>query len=145
MKKTALFLDVDGVLNQYRRCERIRRHKIDYDYTFRPFRKKVIRLAKLVKKYNLDVFVFSAWTIENLQPHLPFELKGDTRKWSERVLDIAKNYDTSILIDDELSSGLFGHERTEIPKELIIYQPHYDFGLVLEDFKKIDKMLKELH
>lgn len=151
MKDIALFLDVDGVLNQYRRSERIRRHKIEkrnnfkdeYD-TFKPFQKKVLRLAKLVKKHNIDVYVFSAWTIENLQPHLPFKLLGDTRKNGSDVNEIAKQYKHNILVDDEASVIFDNGERYNIDKSIKMYQPHYDYGLVLKDFKNIDKLIKKL-
>ena len=151
MDNIALFLDVDGVLNQYRRCERIRRHKIEkrnnfkdeFD-TFKPFQKKVKRLAKLVKKYDIDVYVFSAWTIENLQPHVPFELKGDTRKHGANVNEIAKLYKHNILIDDEASVIFDKSERYNIDRRIAMYQPHYDYGLVLKDFKRLDYILKGL-
>lgn len=147
----ALFLDVDGVLNQYLISERKRRYKIHKRNTysketdvFNPFQKKVLRLAKLVKKYKIDVYVFSAWTIEDIQPHLPFKLKGDVRKRAERVANIMNKYDKCILIDDELSGDIFGIERVPIPKEIITYQPDWKYGLVLRDFKKIEKIIEEL-
>jgi len=146
----ALFLDVDGVLNQYRRSECIRRHKIDYDFCFTPFKKKVMRLSKLVKKYNLDVYVFSAWTEENLQPHLPFKLCGDTGKWIENVNEASNKYKHSILVDDEISPKMgkengYGGEQVNLKEDIVTYQPHYNFGLVLKDFKKLDKILKRLN
>lgn len=142
-KNIALFLDVDGVLNQYRVSERIKRFKIGYDYTFQPFSKKVLRLAKLVNKYNLDVYLFSAWTIDDLQRYLPFKIKGDTRKWACNVNDISKEYKHSILIDDEVQ-GLFNNvgERYDLDSTIITYQPNYNFGLVLKDFKNIERILK---
>lgn len=143
MSKIVLFLDVDGVLNQYDRQARIRRTRTHgFHKAFNPFDKKVLRLARLVKKYNIDVYVFSAWTQENLQEFLPFSLKGDTNKYAETVLTVMKEYDKCILIDDELSSGLFGHERMVIPKGLITVQPNYDVGMVLQDFKKLEQILK---
>ena len=146
MSKIAMFLDVDGVLNQYRISERKRRMRtMGYANTFEPFPKKIIKLAKLIKKYNIDVYVFSAWTIKDLQPHLPFILKGDTNKYAENVINIMKEYKYSILIDDELSSGLFGHERTTIPQNLLTYQPNYNYGLIQKDFKKINNLLKGLN
>jgi len=149
MKKIALFLDVDGVLNQYRRSERIRRHRIDYDFCFAPFKKKVARLTKLVKKYNIDVYVFSAWTEENLQSHLPFKLSGDTLKWIKNVNKQAEEYEHSLLIDDEISPKMgkengYGGEQVVLTENIITYKPHNNFGLVLKDFKKIDRILKEL-
>jgi len=150
MTKNVLFLDIDGVLNQYRICERIKRYKkhecdnySDKTNEFNPYPKKVQRLAKLVKKYNLDVYVFSAWTKENLQPFLPFELKGDTGKYASSVQEISENYDVYLLIDDELN-GVYGHERVKIPDTLLTYQPNWNFGLVLKDFQKIDKLLKKV-
>ena len=145
MNKIVLFLDIDGVLNQYRICERIKRNKrVGWSNAFNPFPKKVKRLAKLIKKYNLDVYVFSAWTQNKLQQHLPFKLKGDTGKYAVRVEEIIKKYDKALLIDDELINNLYGHERKEIPENLNTYQPNYNFGLVLKDFKKIDNILKQL-
>ena len=144
-KNIALFLDVDGVLNQYRASERRRRFKISYNYTFQPFHKKVLRLSKLVKKYNLDVYLFSAWTIEDLQIHLPFKIKGDTRKWACNVNDISKKYKHSILIDDEVSGFINKTgERYDLDSAIITYQPNYNFGLVLKDFKNIERILKEI-
>lgn len=149
--KGVLFLDVDGVLNQYRHCERKKRyHRYLKSDTitndgFDPYPKKVMRLAKLVKKYNLDVYVFSAWTDENLQPHLPFKLSGDTGKWAKNVHEIAKDYDYSLLIDDEIHSNrIIGKERMGLDDSIVSYQPNWWYGLVLKDFKKIDKILKDL-
>ncbi len=145
MSEIALFLDVDGVLNQYNNHERMRRFKIGYNCTFEPFQKKVLRLAKLVKKYNLDVYVFSAWAIEDLQPHLPFQLKGDTRKWVKNVHEIATQYQYSLLIDDEVSCYCeIGKDQKQLDNSIHIYQPDYNYGLVLKDFKNIDRILKGL-
>jgi len=142
--KIVLFLDVDGVLNQYRRSERIRRHKIDYDFCFAPFKKKVKRLAKLVKRYDLDVHVFSAWREKDLQPHLPFKLCGDTLKWVENVHEVSKEYKHSILIDDEVTHyRKAGKDNEMLNDNIITYQPHYLYGLVLKDFQKLDKIIKK--
>jgi len=144
----ALFLDVDGVLNQYDNAQRKQlyrkyvRSKFDPKFdVFNPYSKKVFRLSKLIKKYNFDVFLFSAWTIRDLQPFVPFEILSDTRKSSESVIEIMAEYDNALLIDDELSSGLFGYERSQIPSNLITYQPNYKYGLVLRDFKKLEYVL----
>jgi predicted PilT family ATPase len=145
MSTIALFLDVDGVLNQYRVSERIRRFKIGYDYTFQPFKKKVLRLSKLVKKYNIDVYVFSAWTEDDLQKYLPFRLKGDTKKWISHMNEVSESYKHSIVIDDEISTiathGCKG-EDVRLNANIVKYQPHSSYGLVLKDFKNIDKILK---
>ena len=142
-KCIALYLDVDGVLNQYRECERMRRFKIGYEHTFNPFQKKVLRLAKLVKKYDIDVYVFSAWSFDDLQPHLPFKLKGDTHKWACTVNEIAEGYKYNLLIDDEVSGFIHKKgERYELDSKVDTYQNNYLFGLVLEDFKKIERILQ---
>ena len=141
--KTVLFLDVDGVLNQYNIPQRIRRKRTHgFSKMFDPFPKKVQRLSKLVKKYNIDVYVFSAWTIDNLRPFLPFTLSGDTRKYANDVEEIMKDYDKCILIDDEVSWGIYGHERKPIPKDLEVINIDGDYGMVLEDFKKLERTLK---
>ena len=150
--KIALFLDVDGVLNQYRISERIKRYKkherkgfSEETDCFNPFQKKVLRLNKLIKKYKIDVIVFSAWTEKDLQSHLPFNLKGDASKWISDVNFYAKQYDKCLLIDDEISSilerGCKG-EKIKFENNIIFYQPNSDFGLVLKDFKKIENILK---
>jgi len=141
--KTALFLDVDGVLNQYNIHQRIRRKRTHgLSKMFDPFPKKVQRLSKLVKKYNIDVYVFSAWTIKNLQPFLPFTLSGDTRKYADDVEDIMKDYNKCILIDDEVSWGIYGRERKAIPKDLEVINIDGDYGMILNDFKKLERILK---
>lgn len=59
--RICLFLDIDGVMNQYRHCERIRRcrsKKISRSKCFDPFPKKVQRLSKLIKNYNIDMFIY---------------------------------------------------------------------------------------
>lgn len=152
----ALFLDVDGVLNQYNIHERKRRYKIDKQSTFNPFRKKVLRLSKLIKKFNLDVYVFSAWTLEDVLPHFPKEVhkffKGDTKKWISRMNEISKQYRYSVVIDDELSSynskfletgKSLKDEEVQINSNIIQYQPYYEFGLVKEDFIKIKGILND--
>jgi len=152
--KIVLFLDVDGVLNSYDIPIRIRRHKIHKKAgfsketdEFNPFQKKVLRLAKLVKKYNIDVYVFSAWTDYNLQPHLPFKLKGDTGKYIDRMNKISKEYKHSILIDDEIISigqrGVKGQD-IRFEKNITLFQPKYDKGLVRKDFIKLDKIFQEM-
>jgi len=159
MKNIVLFLDVDGVLNQYNHHERIRRYKIHRlnnfstkTDTFNPFKKKVLRLSKLVKKYNIDVYVFSAWTIKKLQIHLPFKLIKDTHKWACNVNSISKNYRFSVLIDDEVSSFINKKEIEEyekgryiLDKNIITYQPNYKFGLVKKDFIKLDRLFKSFY
>lgn len=152
MNKIALFLDVDGVLNQYRVSERLKRHKIykksgfDKKYDcFNPFRKKVLKLSKLIKKYNMDVYIFSAWTKEDLVQYLPFEIKGDTRKWISNVNKVSERYTNCLLIDDEISIILERGCKGEIlnfNSNIKMYQPNWEFGLVKKDFKKIDKIMK---
>jgi len=151
MKTTAIFLDVDGVLNQYRAHERIKRYKkykrnnFKKEYNcFNPYPKKVTRLARLIKKYNIDVFVFSAWKLEKLQPHLPFKLKGDTNKLISNVNLISLNYDYSIVIDDEISvilkKGCKG-QNIRINSYIHTYQPNGDYGLVKQDFAKLKNLI----
>jgi hypothetical protein len=157
MNNIAIYLDVDGVLNQYDVHERLRRHKIhkrnkfskETD-TFNPFGKKVLRLYNLIKKYQIDVYVFSAWRLEDLQPHLPFKLMGDTRKWANQVNEISKNYTFNLLIDDEVSSFINRPENTQwelgrykLNKNILTYQPNYNFGLVKKDFKTLKRILNE--
>ena len=150
MNDIVLFLDVDGVLNQYDNHERIRRHNIHKKNgfsaeteEFNPYPKKVKRLSKLVKKFNIDVYVFSAWTEENLQPYLPFKLKGDTGKWIENVNKIAGNYKFSILIDDEISAILLNGtncSEERLNKNILTYQPYFNHGLVSKDFRELEKI-----
>jgi len=155
-KKIAIYLDVDGVLNQYDHHERIRRYKIHKKAkfssktdVFNPFQKKVLRLYKLIKKYNVDTYVFSAWTLKDLQLHVPFKLLGDTCKWANQVNEISKNYSFNLLIDDEVSSFINREEkdyekgRYKLNKNIITYQPHYNFGLVKKDFKNLERILNE--
>ncbi len=33
-------------------------------------------------------------------------------------------------------------ERYNIDKSIRMYQPHYDYGLVLKDFKRLDKLIE---
>lgn len=141
--KTVLFLEIDGVLNQYRNCERVRRchsKKIGRSKHFDPYPKKVLRLSKLVRKYNIDVFVFSAWTKSRLEKFLPFDLVGDTRKNISKLNDIAKGYERSILIEDEVRGDLYKGYTFEVDKIIL---PHYKFGLVLKDFKVLERYLKD--
>ena len=143
VNKIVLFLDIDGVLNQYRHCERVRRchlKKIGWSKCFDPYPKKVIRLSRLVKKYNIDVFVFSAWTKSSLEKFLPFNLVGDTRKNISNLNYIAKSYERSILIEDEVRGYLNRGYTFEVDKVII---PQCDFGLVLKDFKILERYLKE--
>lgn len=142
--KICIFLDVDGVLNQYRISERIRRNRTKgFNKAFTPFPKKVQRLSKLINQYNIDVYLFSAWTEKKLSPHVPFTIKGDTRKDVNRVNEIAKEYMHSIIIDDEVS--VFNKEEYGILDSSIIQvQPHYNYGLVSKDFKKIKVLLREI-
>jgi len=154
LKNIVLFLDVDGVLNQYDHHERIRRHKLHKKAgfsmetdSFNPFIKKVLRLTKLVKKYNIDVYVFSAWTAKNLQPHLPFKLTGDSNKWISNMNEIAEEYKHAIVIDDEISviseKGCKG-EDVRIDKNIITYQPYYKLGLVKKDFNNLNHIFKNM-
>lgn len=144
MNKIAMFLDVDGVLNQYSVHERLRRNRLVFNSAFTPYPKKIARLSKLVKKYNIDVYVFSAWSIEKLQPHIPFKLCGDTYKYAGNLMRISRSYDFSLVIDDELSSGLFGKERMTIPYWIKQYQPNHLYGLVKDDFRKLELIIKKL-
>lgn len=139
-----IFLDVDGVLNQYRISERIRRNRTHgFNKAFTPFPKKVQRLSKLIEQYNIDVYLFSAWTEKKLKPHVPFTIKGDTNKNVERVNEIAKSYTHSIIIDDEVS--VFRDEKYGILDPAIIQiQPQYEYGLISEDFRRIKLLLSEL-
>lgn len=142
MMKICLFLDIDGVLNQYRRCERIRRcnnPKIGRSKCFDPFPKKVKRLASIIKKYNIETYIFSAWRQEELEEFLPFNIYGDTRKSVKEVNEIAKNYDISILIDDEASAVITRYGPIEVSK---IFQPYYNLGLCKKDFSDIKNYLK---
>ena len=150
MKNIVLFLDVDGVLNQYDNHERMKRYKIsekdgfsEETDEFNPYQKKVKRLAKLVKTFNIDVYVFSAWTEGNLQPHLPFKLKGDTGKWIKNVNKIAEDYKYSILIDDEISAILLNGtncSEERLNENILTYQPYFNHGLVSKDFRKLEKI-----
>jgi len=143
--KIALFLDVDGVLNQYMVSERKRRVKTKgFFNVFDPFPKKVIRLHKLIKRYDIDVYVFSAWTKEKLQHYLPFKLCGDTFKLGKFVNKVSEEYKHSVLIDDEASVIFDEKERYNINEKVIKYQPNGDIGLVLNDFKKLDKLFRLL-
>jgi hypothetical protein len=155
MNNIVLFLDIDGVLNQYNIHERIRRYKIHKKDNFskktdvfNPFPKKVLKLFKLIKKYNIDIYVFSAWTQEDLETHLPFELKGDTGKLIKNLNEISKTYKYSILIDDELFAiekiGVKG-QNIRLNKNLIKYQPNLKYGLVNKDFIKLEKIFKKLN
>jgi len=155
IKKIAMFLDVDGVLNQYNINERKRRNKIykksNYDINkkvFAPFNKKILRLYKLIKKYDIEVYLFSAWTKEELEYYLPnkFKLyfKEDTYKYISNMNKIAMNYENSLLIDDEASSikekGLKG-EKCNIYKNIMMYQPDGNYGLIKKDFRNLEKIL----
>lgn len=142
--RICLFLDIDGVMNQYRHCERIRRchsKKIGRSKCFAPFPKKVQRLSKLIKKYNIDVYIFSAWTQKELEKFFPFNISGDTRKSVSEINRISKDYDVSILIEDEVIGYTNKGYVFEVSK---IFIPHYDFGLVKKDFNNIKNYLKGL-
>lgn len=142
-KDIVLFLDVDGVLNQYDRHERIRRcKKVKYkSECFNPFTKKVLRLSKLVKRYNIDVYVFSAWELVDLQEFLPFKLKGNTRKNIENVNNLSLQYKHSILIDDELSAYEDRYGKIKVDKKL---QPYYEYGFCKKDYVILENYLKML-
>lgn len=142
--KICLFLDVDGVLNQYRISERIRRcqnSKIGRSKCFNPYPKKVKRLSSIINKYNIDVYIFSAWRKEELEKLVHFKLLGDTRKSIEAVNSIAKSYDYSILIDDEYSALIKRYGTPEVDK---FFQPNYEFGLCKKDFRLLKLYLKGL-
>ena len=151
MKYIVLFLDVDGILNQYDISSRIRRKRTKgYSNIFNPFKKKVQRLSKLVKKYNMDVYLFSAWTEDKLKEFIHFELKGNTFKWAKNVNKIFKDYKHGIIIDDEISE-IDNPKRIETDKDryqknkkIIRYQPLYNFGLVKDDFQKLNRILKRM-
>ena len=132
-KRIALFLDIDGVLNQYDNHERRNRYRkyinsgcLKENDSLNPYPKKVQRLARLVKKYNLDVYLFSAWTEDDLQPFLPFKLVGDTNKWVKNVHEVSKDYDASLLIDDELPAYI-GKGKDKLNEDILTYQPNYNF------------------
>ena len=136
-----LFLDVDGVLNQYDTHERIRRcKKLKYNSEcMNPFTKKVLRLSKIVKQHNIDVYVFSAWSLDDLQKFLPFKLKGDTRKNIKNVNTISLQYKHSILIDDELLAYEARYGEINVNKKL---QPHYEYGFCKKDAVILENHIK---
>jgi hypothetical protein len=144
ISKIALFLDIDGVLNQYNIDSRKYRYKKSYNHTFEPFKKKILKLAKLVKKYNIHVYIFSAWTQKELEEYLPFKIYGDTRKWAENVIEISKEYKHNLIIDDEIQyqKRIFGHERISLPENIILHKPYYDLGLINKDFRKLEHILE---
>jgi len=148
--KSVIILDIDGVLNQYNHHERKRRHKIhkasgfkDSLDTFNPAKKKILKLSAIVKRYNVDVYVFNAWSLERLQLFLPFTLKGDTIKLMSNVIDIMVDYDRNILIEDEYKPELFGKDRLPLPKGLILMKINDDFGMAKKDYTKLDRLLGE--
>ena len=146
---SAIFLDIDGVLNQYNHHERKRRHNIhkasgfkeELD-TFNPAKKKIQQLSAVVNRYNVDVYVFSAWSSERLQPFLPFTLKGDTIKRMTNVIDLMVKYKQNILIEDEYKTELFGKDRLPLPKGLTLMKINGDFGMVKKDYTKLNRLLK---
>ena len=142
--KICLFLDVDGVLNQYRITERIRRNRTKgFNRSFDPFPKKVQRLTKLIQDYDIDVYLFSAWTEKKLSPFITFDIKGDTRKKINLVNEISKGYDHAIIIDDEVS--VFKKEPYGVlDPDIKQFQPNYEYGLITEDFKRIKQHLSEV-
>ena len=138
----AIFLDIDGVLNQYNINERKRRTRTKgFDRAFDPFKKKVLRLAKLVKKYDIHIYIYSAWTQEDLEVFLPFKIYGDTYKQIERVNEISKNYDYNILIDDEITHiqdlGL-------LKSRVILYGVNYQYGLIKDDFIRLNNIINTI-
>jgi len=135
MNKIAIYLDVDGVLNQYDSNQRIyRKKKHGWGGIMDPFPKKVLRLNKLIKKYNIDVYLFSAWHTEELQPHVPFKIKGELYKL-DKLFEIMKvDYDLNILIDDEA-------DHYNVPKDFKIIQPYYEYGLVKKDFRNLERII----
>ena len=145
---SAIFLDVDGVLNQYNHHERKRRHRIhkasgfkeELD-TFNPAKKKIQKLASIVKRHSVDVYIFSAWSSERLQPFLPFTLKGDTIKRMTNVIDLMTQYKQNILIEDEYKTELFGKDRLPLPKGLTLMKVNGDFGMIKKDFVKLNNFL----
>jgi len=149
MNRSAIFLDVDGVLNQYNHHERKRRHKIhkasgfkeELD-TFNPSKKKILQLSALVKRYNVDVYTFSAWSSERLQPFIPFILKGDTIKRMTNVMELMSNYSKNILIEDEYKTELFGKDRLPLPKGLTLMKINGEFGMIKSDYSKLNRLLK---
>ena len=144
--RVALFLDIDGVLNQYNIDSRKYRDKKSYEHTFEPFKKKILKLTKLVKRYNIHVYIFSAWTLKELEEYLPFKIYGDTRKWAENVIEISKEYKHNLIIDDEIryQTRIFGHERIYLPENIILHKPYYELGLISKDFRKLEHILENL-
>lgn len=139
-KKIAIFLDVDGVLNQYRISERKRRLKTKgKNKIFDPFPKKIKRISKYVTKYNIDVHLFSAWSKEKLMNFLPFNIIEDTRKSEDKINEISRKYKLSIIIDDEIS-----HYKN-INANIIKIQPDYIFGFIKKDELILKKILKEYY
>lgn len=135
--KIALFLDIDGVLNQYRHSERIKRFENPkYKDEFDPYPKKILRLYKVLKKYNIDVHLFSAWTKEDLDTIVPFEILTDTGKYTENVNKISLDYDLSILLDDEACCYT-------VNDNIIKLQPNYLFGFTLQTQKDLIKIIED--
>lgn len=138
--KIAIILDIDGVLNQYRKSERIRRHKkLEYLQIFAPYPKKVNRLNRLIKKYNIDIFLFSAWSKQEIEDCTSLSIKIDTRKSVDTVNTYTRGYSEIIFIEDEpksyIEQGLFYTK---------LIQPNYEFGMVLKDFVRLENYLKEI-
>jgi hypothetical protein len=148
-KKSAIYLDVDGVLNQYNYHERKKRHlvhkasgfKDEFD-PFNPYLKKIQKLSSIVKRYDVDVYLFSAWSLEKLQPFIPFKLKGDTNKIMSNVIDIMPLYTQNILIEDEYKMELFGKDRLALPKGLSILKINGEVGMINKDFNKLRSKLE---
>ena len=137
---TCIFLDVDGVLNQYNREERMRRVRTKgFSGAFNPFPKKVQRLHKIIIEFNIDVYLFSAWTTEKLSEFVRFNITEDTRKDVERINEISKQYKKAILIEDELL-----HFEDKLDVGILTLQPNYDYGLVLSDFHKLKRLLEDI-
>jgi len=153
MNKIAVYLDVDGVLNQYNTNQRIyRKKKHGWGGIMNPFPKKILRLNKLIKKYNIDVYLFSAWTIDDLQPFLPFSIKEDTNKMAKNINRISKNYDFNLVIDDEISAIINRPEiksydigRYKLDSNIKTYQPNLEFGLVKKDFRNLERILNDFN
>jgi hypothetical protein len=146
ISKIALFLDIDGVLNQYNIDSRKYKLKKHQDYNMKPYKKKILKLTKLIKRYNIHVYIFSAWRQKELEEYLPFKIYGDTRKWAENVIEISKEYKHNLIIDDEIQykTRIFGHERIPLPENIILHKPYYEFGLINKDFRKLEHILENL-
>ena len=123
-----------------RKYEKFKKGLLDYNYILRPYPKKIERLNKIIQKYNLDVYIFSAWTQEELENIYPFKISGDTNKNTKKVIEILSNYDIAIMIDDEVS--YYKNDFICIEEKISFLQPYYEEGMVLKDFKKLENIIK---